>query len=244
MSFNVYIMPTKNIDPGASDVTGLTVQQGELHLNGKPVPTKTCSQSLIGLMDFLRTIDKPILAGHNIKRFDVPVLTHSLQRCHLLAEFRQLVSGFLDTYGLAKASIPKDDIPEQKYTQQALVSAFLKKTYEAHNALADVTALEELYLLKLEPTPAEMENAVFSVNYVACLQSLQNLVSAKVISADISRRLACAGLGYLQLKLVHQRDPDSGISAIFKQPATCNPKQVRITRSSKIIGRVRKVFEV
>ena len=120
-----------------------------------------------------------------------------------------------------------------------LVSHFLKKDYQAHNAMADVAALEELYYCKLQPTPAGLEKAVFSVNYVTCMHSLQGLVGSKVLSADIQRRLACSGIGLPQLRKVHERDPHNGIAALFKEPFNCAPKDVKITRSGKVIERVK-----
>ncbi|KAM4560805.1 secretory carrier-associated membrane protein 2-like [Fundulus diaphanus] len=43
-----------------------------------------------------------LLAAHNAKLFDVPVLTRVLRQYSLLQEFQQVVSGFLDTFLLSK----------------------------------------------------------------------------------------------------------------------------------------------
>ena len=88
----------------------------------------------------------PVLLGHNIASFDVPLLRRSLQLCQL--DLQLPITGFLDTYNIAsKVLIKGKDVPNFK--QVTLVSVLLNDTYEAHNALGDVKALQSLYTQKL-----------------------------------------------------------------------------------------------
>ena len=82
-----------------------------------------------------------LLAAHNARGFDIPVLTRALQRCFLTQRFQTLGSRFLDTFLLSKELYPRLD----SYSQVNLVRHFLGKNYNAHNALEDVRALQELY---------------------------------------------------------------------------------------------------
>ncbi|XP_053366622.1 protein PML-like [Clarias gariepinus] len=140
-TFNVYIFPRCAIDAGASSATGLTIDREQLHLHGQPVVTVSLSEALNLFISFLKTISRPILVGHNCKQFDCPILLRILIEFNLLEEFRDVVPVYLDTLLLSRRMFPY----LQKHTQTSLVQHFLQKTYEAHNAIEDVRALQELY---------------------------------------------------------------------------------------------------
>ena len=54
------------------------------------------------------------------------------------AEFEERISGFADTLLMARYALPG----ERSYKQVDLVRVYLGKGYDAHNALADVQALQ------------------------------------------------------------------------------------------------------
>ncbi|KAG7324118.1 hypothetical protein KOW79_012134 [Hemibagrus wyckioides] len=138
--FNVYIFPRCPIDYGASRVTGLTTRRQTLLLHGQPVETVPLREALKLFISFLKAFSRPVLVGHNCKRFDCPVLQRILKEFNLLEEFQDVVSCYLDTLALSREMFP---LP--KYSQPFLVQHFLQKTYGAHDATEDVRALQELY---------------------------------------------------------------------------------------------------
>lgn len=139
--FNVYTLPGRALTDSAQNVTGFTVSNGRLFLRGALVDTISLVEALTKFIAFLRSFRQPVLlAAHNAKRYDAPVLTRVLQQCSLLREFQQVVSGFLDTFLLSKALFRLNS-----YSQEYMVRYFLEKTYNAHNALEDARMLQELY---------------------------------------------------------------------------------------------------
>ncbi|KAJ8417950.1 hypothetical protein AAFF_G00227930 [Aldrovandia affinis] len=142
-TFNAHVLPRCSMMAEASRVTGFTVLDQTLLLRGRPVDTVSLRQALTSFIAFLRSLNRPLLAAHNAKRFDCPVLARALRELSLREEFQQAIAGFLDTYLLSKDLLAYTAV--RQYSQQHLVSIFLNKKYEAHNALEDVRALQELY---------------------------------------------------------------------------------------------------
>lgn len=239
LQFSTYIMPRKAIEAGASLATGISVQGGQMFRGGKEVDTSSILEGLQSFITFLSGLNKPILIGHNIRSFDVPILYHHLSEHGLLSEFSEVITGFIDTLIVAKKKIKKKDILSQSYKQVDLAKDFLNKTYDSHNAVADVETLQELYDFKLKLDGSEKRSYVFPLAFSALSQSLQPLVTAKVISSQMKIKLAQTSIGFHQLKLAYQRDNDQGIALVFKQPcgiAMCP----RVTKSSNVISKVTK----
>lgn len=141
--FNAYILPRREITESAKQVTGFTVSNGILFLKGKPVDTIPLDQALTSFIAFLRSFQRPVLlAAHSAMRFDAPVLMRVLKQCSLRQEFLQVVSGFLDTFPLAK-NIHRN---LKSYSQIYMVSHFLGETYNAHNAVEDARMLQKLFI--------------------------------------------------------------------------------------------------
>nr|XP_015199196.1 PREDICTED: uncharacterized protein LOC107076967 [Lepisosteus oculatus] len=142
-TFNVYMVPRRPILRGASVVTGFTVRRRQLWLHSQALPTITHWEALISFVAFLRMLNRPFLAGHNIRRFDCPVLLKVLDEFHLREDFQQATSGFVDTLLLARELFRHSSI--RSYRQEHLVRACLGTSYQAHNALEDVKALQRLF---------------------------------------------------------------------------------------------------
>ena len=147
--YNQYVLPNKPINSGASAVTGITFHNGILHHNRVPVDAVTPHVALTGFLDFIASLSNDescqvILVGHNIERFDIPILYNVLRELKMLSEFMKYVSVCIDTLAVAR-SIFHGKSAGHDYKQGTLVSKNLGKSYEAHNALADVQSLQELY---------------------------------------------------------------------------------------------------
>ena len=140
--FNAYILPVQPIAEGAQRVTGFTAYNGGLFLRGDLLQTTPVYEALTSFIAFLQSFHRPILlAAHNARGFDAPILNRVLQQNHLLQKFQQVVSGYLDTLQLSRVLYPQ--LP--KYSQPFLVSHFLGCPYDAHNAVEDARMLQKLY---------------------------------------------------------------------------------------------------
>ncbi|KAM8752230.1 DNA polymerase III polC-type-like [Acanthopagrus schlegelii] len=140
--FNVYTLPRHPISRSAAEVTGCTVKDGRLFVHGTPVNTIPVYDALTSFIAFLLSFRRPVLlAAHNARLFDAPVLVRVLRQYHLLHEFQQVVTGFLDTFLLSKNVYPG----LSSYSQGNLVRHFLGETYDAHNAEEDARMLQKLF---------------------------------------------------------------------------------------------------
>lgn len=140
--FNVYTLPRQTLTESAREVTGFTVRNAVLFLRGRPVDTIPLTEALTSFIEFLRSFGQPVLlAAHNARRFDMPVILRVLRRCSLKQKFQEVVHGFVDTFILSKQLFPK----LSSYSQENMVRHFLRRTYDAHNAMEDARMLQELY---------------------------------------------------------------------------------------------------
>ncbi|CAL8370355.1 unnamed protein product [Boreogadus saida] len=145
-TFNMYMMPQVPIHIKANEVNGFSVSDGELLLRGTAMPTVTLTEALTSFLAFLQSLKQSLkqpvlLAAHNGRRFDNPVLDRALIGCSLDEEFQQLGSRFLDTLELSRALHPGLG----SHSLVNLSKHFLPRHYNAHDALEDVRALQELY---------------------------------------------------------------------------------------------------
>ncbi|XP_072241362.1 protein PML-like [Leuresthes tenuis] len=149
-SLNLYVIPRCRIQRGAAKVTGFKVSRQRLFLHRQPVPTNSLKEVLVSFIAFLQMLGRPLLVGHNIRRFDCPVLARVLDELDLTAEFESSLSGCVDTLPLAREMLKDRGL--QSFRQESLVRELLGVDYKAHDALEDVRALQTLYSF-LQPTP-------------------------------------------------------------------------------------------
>ncbi|MGH0117400.1 UNVERIFIED_CONTAM: hypothetical protein FKN15_034587 [Acipenser sinensis] len=212
---------------GASAVIGFTVRRHKLYLHRRPVQTKTHRDCLMSFLAFLRALNQPLLAGHNIKRFDCPILARVLEEFQLNEQFKLLVSGFLDTLILSKDLLQNTGI--KSFKQENLVKELLKKSYPAHNALEDVKALQDLYSA-LRPTPAQITSHLFTLDHMESHMSLQPLVEGKAISKTTAQKLARLGFNFEKMKRSHLQNPSEGLQQ-FLEPLKEELKNSMFTKT-------------
>ena len=193
--FNRYVTPSQHISKGASDVTKLTVINGQLCFDGKPVDTVSVNEALHDFINFLKTISRPLLAGHNIKTFDLIFLYNNLVNCEYWECFQSITVGFVDTLAVFKKEFRK----RKSYKWKVLMHDLMHETYSAHNALDDVKALQKLLEL-VKPTLAKH---MFSHNIILNLVSaatyrltLKPLEDSKSITKTMASKIAKSGLNY------------------------------------------------
>ncbi|XP_069018913.1 protein PML-like [Embiotoca jacksoni] len=149
-SLNLYVIPRCRMERGASKVTGFRVRRQRLYLHRQLVLTNSLREVLVAFIAFLHMLRNPLLVGHNIRRFDCPLLVRALDELDLRAEFESSVSGYVDTLPLARETLK--DCGLQSFRQENLVRELVGLNYKAHDALEDVRALQTLYSV-LQPTP-------------------------------------------------------------------------------------------
>ena len=231
--YDKYIMPTQSISYQASRVTGLTVKNSILYHKGQPVNWVTLQEACQGLLEFVQSKSKPLLVGHNIENFDVPVLYNALCKVNLADKFSKAVVGCIDTLRVAKQGFPKTEV--ENYKQETLVKKYLGTSYEAHNAIADVTALQNLFQQKLSQIVLQNPyQFVFVFCAPAVKKKLKYLVEKKVISANLCKKLGRGGICIEHLKMAHKREND-GIACLLKEPVGHLP---RFTKSKAVIGKI------
>jgi DNA polymerase III epsilon subunit-like protein len=105
--FNKYVMPRQPISTSATAITGLSFDftVNQMYHHDEPVNSEHLYTVLLDFLDFLRRKNKPILFGHNIAAYDVPILLIKLQENNLLSEFLQHITGCIDTLKLSKKKV-------------------------------------------------------------------------------------------------------------------------------------------
>ncbi|CAL8263276.1 unnamed protein product [Merluccius merluccius] len=159
-SINLYTVPRGRMQRGAARVTGFRVRRRGLFLHRQPVLTNSLREVVVSFIAFLRMLGRPVLVGHNIRRFDCPLLARALDELDLRGEFRSTVTGCVDTLPLAR-DICKD-YGLRSFRQEDLVRELLGARYEAHDALEDVRALQSLYRA-LRPTSELISRHFFTL---------------------------------------------------------------------------------
>ena len=217
-------MPTKPITSGASETTKITVHGHNVYFKDTLVPSVDPRTGLAQFISFLRELKKPILVAQNCDNFDSKVLVNNLTEHNMLEEFEEIVEGFSDTLPLFKKLLPKES-----HSQQDLAKKYLKKDYEAHNAIADCRCLQELLkkLCKKNERNQVLQHS-FSVNYVAAnikrtknrtlhLASYAGAIQGKHVTKASAGRLAASGLNFKHIRLGYDRQGIKGVQLLFKK---------------------------
>ncbi|XP_076847095.1 three prime repair exonuclease 4 [Brachyhypopomus gauderio] len=160
-TLNLFMVPRCRMQPGASRVTGFRVRRHRLFLHRRPMLTNSLKEVLVSFITFLCMFRRPLLVGHNIRRFDCLVLARALDEFGLKTEFQAVIAGFLDSLPLARKLLKDSKI--HSFKQEELVKTVLGISYVAHNALEDVQTLQKLYWT-LRPTASQIQQHVFSLD--------------------------------------------------------------------------------
>ena len=242
--FDKYILPTKNITPSASKVTGLSVRDKTLFLHGKPVTSVDVEEGLSSFRNWLSSFGKSIiLVGHNIKAFD---LKHLFRHSNVYGVEFPFLSGFVDTLTVFKSLYPG----QPSYSQEKLFRAMIGTDYDAHNSLSDVIALTAL----LNTTISDISGLCpYSFSYewfksfVLFIQkrdinllSLNPLLTSKSISKGMAEKTASSGLCYRHLQIAFRREGELGIKAILGEQFSGT---VRVTKNARIISSLLEYFK-
>lgn len=226
-TFSRFVLPKIQISEGAEEVTKICVQQtpsGPIMLShGIQVEHCSITQAVKDLIAWLRTnnFKNNIMIAHNGRKFDFPILMHSLDNIGMVDEFCAVVQACADSLKLVKLKLPR----RSSYAQEELVREVLQKSYNAHDAVADVIALSELLTtLKVAqnelmkncfPTKDIYMNILFNREKERNIKSLEILQARSVMKRPTCENAAGSGLSLKHLRLIHKRQGEDGLRDTF-----------------------------
>ncbi|XP_076102353.1 uncharacterized protein LOC143071724 isoform X2 [Mytilus galloprovincialis] len=241
-TFDTYILPSQPISKEATNITKITVRGNNMLYNSKPVNFKYPHQALTDFITFLSEFScKPILVGHNIKRFDCHILYNALRFYNMYSEFCSHIIGFVDSLDVFKHVVPG----LSSYSQTNLVDTLLDETYAAHNALEDTRLLFRLITCTSQGNVISdnITDFIFSSNYPHnCHMHQDNLttfseaINCKALSKATALKAARSNLRLCHLQLSIERNGLDGLRALLSE--LTNQGIVRVTSCKKIIQKM------
>ena len=175
------------------------------------------------------------MSGHNIKTYDCHVLLNALKSCGMQGLFEKKVAGFLDTMSLFRSRTTPP------YKQEKLYERLIGGIYDAHNALADVKALERM-IDKISPLSEEKRKHTFNVQYVQAVQEYNKnaainlvawniLIEKGIITKRIAEKAAKSGLRPEHLEFSFE---SGGEYAIYNVLSQFTAAGCRVTKDKEI----------
>lgn len=207
------------------------------------VPTITLRGALVGLLQFLRKIGKPVaLIAHNGFQLDAPLIIKNMQVSGLWEEFYSIVYGFIDTLPLLRSKLIDRKTAKLKFNQDSLVHDILGNDYMkgAHNALTDVNNLEQI----LQKTKVNDENLKkWTKSISAIVENMERLAERNknkemlnclkgFVSNNMINKIAEIGITLHHLQLAYTTNKEKGVINLFTEDVGGHP---RISKSKKVI---------
>ena len=103
----------------------------------QPVQHFSTELILQGLLDFLSTIDSPVLVAHNGKYFDFIILYKAVMSYNMLSTFKGSFDKFMDSLPLSRAVLSY--YPSHKLNR--IYKRMFKEEFPAHDTAEDAKAL-------------------------------------------------------------------------------------------------------
>ncbi|CAC5366195.1 unnamed protein product [Mytilus coruscus] len=204
--FSCYVVPKAPISSGAEDITGIVWDGTNLRLKGKVVAAK---------------FNNAILIAHNGNKFDFRILSNAADKSKLFNLYLENCVGCIDSIVVMKPKFPK--LP--KYSQPYLAEHICNKNYNAHNALDDVSMLNEILkeakvssvdLLKHPYSPGDhLLQEIFNKNKPRNLPSLHFLIGQGVVKMATAENISGSGLNFNHLKLIWKREGEDGLTNVL-----------------------------
>lgn len=142
-TFNAYMLPTGKIRAQASEKTGFTAEGGELYYRGTRLDTTPPAAVARDFLTFLEAQGKQVvLVGHNLLRFDAPLILRWMSYHRLGRALCSMLYGFTDTIPLIQqGKMQKQDLLAQTYLNGPQWRQVID---QAHNAVGDCLLLRGL----------------------------------------------------------------------------------------------------
>lgn len=283
-TFSEYILPTDDIDVHASAVNKLTIKningERKLFKNGVVVPAMPLNEVITRFTRYIsQSIDRAksttnkdittVLIGHNIARFDTPILLRNAGK-QFSDKLQSMEVCFADSLALFKTlvkckfpSLKNSDGIFPQVNQSSLYETLFQQSFDAHDALEDVTALRKiLFSSRLElPAKTIIDNSrlvdtnhaindmeyldrrhrnVQTFNYT--LYNPQNNTGC-LIKKNMIEKISGSGLTYEDLQNVHKVHGKDGLTAILsKPPSRSSSSKPRVTRTGRILSAIVEHF--
>ncbi|XP_053402660.1 uncharacterized protein LOC128557984 [Mercenaria mercenaria] len=125
-------------------------------------------------------------------------------------------------------------------------------TFEAHDALHDAKALQDIIKsrsIAFKEMDSYILAATEAVNYLlnkrrsrACAAEMENKLckNEKVITCSMAKKFSESGLSYDHLKRAYLRDPDNGIKLLLSEQVN---GKLRVTNRTAIIKSIKSHFD-
>ncbi len=223
--------PNGRLPAKITEITGLSVRGSDMYWKETKVKTVTLKTALRDFISFL--VPHTNLVGHNIWTFDNRILWSHSNDQGLLSELQRKVDCTTDTLAVMKSFYPgrkkeyEDKALNGPYKQENLVKDLLKNDYDAHNALADVIALQRL-VAHCSRTDGQRFNHIFTsiIKAKQNKDSLQPLTRDNILSTYMAKKVVDAGLGLDDLKLAYQRGGTDGVRKLFAEKNVTNKQKI------------------
>ena len=283
-NFSCYILPNRDIDAHASKVNNLTIKTVNgirtLCKDNHPVTVLTLEEALTQFLNFLkvstttaskRTTKKvcTVLAGHNAATFDVPILLRNGGH-NFVAELTSENIRIADTLLLFKSlikdkhsSLQNEQGQFPKPKQSSLYEHLFEETFEAHDALEDVSALRRILfssrlalsneILVNRSSLISVKDAAEDMKYLDDRHNRLLSFRGKLyhpghqdspVNQNMAEKMAGSGLKYEDLKDLFQSFGRKGLVCILsKPPLSARSSAPRVTRTTRIVLAIVKHFE-
>lgn len=239
--FSAYVIPQIPIDAGAEKVTGIVFDGSKLKVKGQEVNALTIRDALKKFLEYLENMNNVVLVAHNGRVFDFRVLSYAINKCGLDQEFVKVVKAFVDSLTVMKARHPK--LPS--YKQEKLAEHFSLPTYNAHNAVDDVIALDNI-LAAANCNDAEVmkhsyssdchfKQELFTAAKGRNVRSYDTVIAKGIMKMCFAENIAGSGLALGHLKTIFDRNGEDGLMCVFTSKTDGKP---RVSSTTKVLENV------
>lgn len=245
--FNQYIVPSKPIAWQATEITGLIFKSGSLYHHNHKVEAVFLEEALLSFISWVKPLAPVILVAHNCYSFDSRRLLSIAKRCELENALKEVVIGFIDTLPLFRKIYPN----LENYKQVTIVAEILKESYTAHDALADVQALQKIVSSAKSINSHTLVD--FSFTYKSLLElmnyeekgrmntkTLQPLSSSNHLSNSMAETIGKSGLAFSHLKCAFVQGGKELLEQVLSQPD--RKGKPRVTQSKLVINKICNYF--
>ncbi|CAH0555169.1 unnamed protein product [Brassicogethes aeneus] len=245
--FNVYITPTKEINPEASEHTGLKNINGQLYLRHDKVLTVCLEDALRAFKQFLSKFKEPcLLVAHNAS-FDVSHLVRAILKCDMVNDFT-VICGFCDSLPLLKKHF-NERSGEGAFKLETLAKELLQQesTGAFHEASYDVYVLKSLVssYLDNEDIFKNAKTYADSVNHVIELRRINTILPSlkplkDTLKNGMLRKLAKENLTFEILQKKFDEEGEEGLLSTFTLLKNGKPQ---VTKNKRILAQILTFFK-
>ena len=165
-------------------------------------------EALLQFLTYLKQFDRPMLLGHDIHSFDVPVLNKQFKKLGLMHEYHTVVTRYADTYEMMRSFVPLKGAAEN-YKLKTLVTAFTDFEHDAHDGLSDAQAAQAVYYARLQG--ADLPRYLTWIGYSRAVRSFYRAIAMQHITYNSADKLAQIGVSLGSCEQAHEADAVNGL---------------------------------